>query len=180
MASQIYNNIEDTCNGEHSHSSTNGALTNSIKTTEFELEWNRLTLTEMWLCTKTASIYVKTEHFTLCVKDNDTKKSANIKNFVLQAWHIFTRTRIIAMFRWNCKIARTCDSFHYLMTINLETVQQFMSQKSHVRTILHLRYIAIVRVLVKICQACNTNIYTFLVVVMSLSLTHNVKCSVFT
>jgi len=37
---------------------------------------------------------------------------------VLQARHIFTRTRTIAMFYLKCKIIRTCDSFHYLMTIN--------------------------------------------------------------
>jgi len=42
--------------------------------------------------------YLCTEHFTLCVKDNDTTKTANIKIVVLRAWHIFTRTRtIIAM-----------------------------------------------------------------------------------
>jgi len=29
-----------------------------VKTTEFELERYRLTPTEMWLCTKTANIYV--------------------------------------------------------------------------------------------------------------------------
>jgi len=32
---------------------------------------------------------------------------------------IFTRTRTIAMFYLKCKIVRSCDSFHYLMTINL-------------------------------------------------------------
>jgi len=39
----------------------------------------------------------KTEHFTLCVEDNDTTKTANIKIVVLQSWHIFTRTRAIAV-----------------------------------------------------------------------------------
>jgi len=42
---------------------------------------------------------------------------------VLQAWYIFTRTRTIAMFYLKFKIVHTCESFHYLMTINLETVQ---------------------------------------------------------
>ena len=51
------------------------------------------------MCRKPANIYIKkTEHFTQCVKDNDTTKTANIKIVVLQAWHIFTRTRTIAMF----------------------------------------------------------------------------------
>jgi len=39
----------------------------------------------------------KTEHFTLGVKDNETTKTANIKIVVLQSWHIFTRTRTIAV-----------------------------------------------------------------------------------
>jgi len=39
----------------------------------------------------------KTLHFTLCVKDYDTTKPANIKIVVLQAWHIFTRTCTVAM-----------------------------------------------------------------------------------
>jgi len=43
---------------------------------------------------------------------------------VLQAWHIFTRTRTIAMFYLKYKIVRTRDSFHYSMNINLETVQR--------------------------------------------------------
>jgi len=44
-------------------------------------------------------IYVKkTEHFTLCVKDNGNTKTAIIKMVVLQSWHIFNRTRTIAMF----------------------------------------------------------------------------------
>jgi len=75
----------------------------------------------MLLCRKTTNIYVKTEHFTLCVKDNDTTQTANV---VLQAWHIFTRTRTIAMFYFIYKIVHTCDSFHYLMSINLETFQR--------------------------------------------------------
>jgi len=54
-------------------------------------------------------IYVKTEHFTVGVKDNDTTKTANIKIVVLQSWHIFTTTRTIAMFYLKCKIVRTCD-----------------------------------------------------------------------
>jgi hypothetical protein len=36
-------------------------------------------MTEMWLCRKTANIYVKTKHFIQCVKDNDAQKTANIK-----------------------------------------------------------------------------------------------------
>jgi len=51
----------------------------------------------------------KTENFTLCVKDNDTTKTVIIKIVVLQSWHIFTRTRTIAMFYLKCKIVRTCD-----------------------------------------------------------------------
>jgi len=43
-------------------------------------------------------IYLKTEHFTVVVKENDTTKTANIKIVVLQSWHISTRTRTIAMF----------------------------------------------------------------------------------
>jgi len=38
---------------------------------------------------------------------------------------------------------------------------------------------AIVRVLVKMCQDCNTTIFIFAVFVVSLSLTPSVKCSVF-
>jgi len=67
------------------------------------------------------------EHFTLCVKDNDTTKTANIKIVVLLAWHVFTRTR--TMFYLKCKIVCTCDSFHYLMTINLETVERISVTK---------------------------------------------------
>ena len=33
---------------------------------------------------------------------------------MLQAWHIFTRTRTIAMYYLKSKIVRTCDSFHCL------------------------------------------------------------------
>jgi len=69
-------------------------------------------------------IYVKTEQFTLCVKDNDTTKTANIKIAVLQSWHIFIRTRTIAMIYLKCKIVRTCDFFQYLTIINLETFQR--------------------------------------------------------
>jgi len=54
-------------------------------------------------------IYVKTEHFTLCVKDNDKTKIANIKIVVLQSWHNFTRTRTIAMYYLKCKIVHACD-----------------------------------------------------------------------
>jgi len=82
----------------------------------------------MWLCRQTSNIYVKTEHFTLCVKDNDTKTTANIKICVLQSWHIFTRTCTIAMFYLKCKIVHTSDFFHYITTINLET---FLCHKSH-------------------------------------------------
>jgi len=64
-----------------------------------------------------------TEHFTLGVKDNDTTKTANIIIAVLQSWHILTRTRTIAIFFLKCKIVRTCDFFHNLTTINLETFQ---------------------------------------------------------
>jgi len=39
----------------------------------------------------------KTDHFTLGVKDYDTTKTADIKIVVLQSWHIFTRTRNIAV-----------------------------------------------------------------------------------
>jgi len=53
--------------------------------------------------------YVKTEHFTLYVKDNDRTKTANIQIVVLQPWRIFTRTRNIAMFYLKFKIVRTCD-----------------------------------------------------------------------
>jgi len=54
-------------------------------------------------------MYVKTEHFTLCVKDNDTSKTANIKSVVLQACYNFTITRTIAMFYLKCKIVCTCN-----------------------------------------------------------------------
>jgi len=40
--------------------------------------------------------------------------------------------------------------------------------------------IAIVGVLVKMCQDCNTTIFIFAAFVVSLSLIHSVKCSVFT
>jgi len=83
----------------------------------------------MSLCRKTANIYVKTEHFTLCANDNDATKTASIKMVVLQACHIFTRTRTIAMFYLKCKIVRTCGSFHYLMAINLETFQRIYVTK---------------------------------------------------
>jgi len=51
----------------------------------------------------------KTEHSALCVEDNDTTTTANIKIVVLQSWHIFTRTRTIAVFYFKCKIDRTWD-----------------------------------------------------------------------
>jgi len=59
-------------------------------------------------CQPILTIYVKTEHFTVAVKDNDTTKTANI-NVVLQTWHFFTRTRTIAMFYLKYKLVRTCD-----------------------------------------------------------------------
>jgi len=37
------------------------------------------------------------------------QKTANIKIVVLQSWHIFTRTRTIAMFYLKYKIFRTRD-----------------------------------------------------------------------
>jgi len=55
------------------------------------------------------TIMLKTEHFTLCVKDIDTTKIENIKSVVLQSWHIFTRTRTFTMFHLKCKIVPTCD-----------------------------------------------------------------------
>jgi len=58
---------------------------NLVKTTEFELEKYWLTLTEIRLCRKTANIYVKTEHLTVGVKENNTTKTANIKIVVLQS-----------------------------------------------------------------------------------------------
>jgi len=58
---------------------------------------------------KLTTIYVKTEHFTPCFKDNDTTKTANIKIVVLQSWHIYTKIRTIAMFHLKCKIVPTCD-----------------------------------------------------------------------
>jgi len=48
---------------------------------------------------------------------------------VLQSWHIFTTTRNIAMFYLKCKIVHTCDFFHYLITINLETFQRISVTK---------------------------------------------------
>jgi len=36
----------------------------------------------------TSEINKNTEQFTLCDKDNDGSKTANIKIIVLQAWHI--------------------------------------------------------------------------------------------
>jgi len=73
--------------------------------------------------------------------------------------------------------------FHVIPFITywlLKPFSGFLSQKSHVRTILHFKYnIAIVRVLVKMCHACNTTIFIFAGFVVSLSLTHSVKCSVF-
>jgi len=51
----------------------------------------------------------KTEHFTLCVEDKDTTKTANIKIGVLHFWHIFNRTRTIAMFNLKFKIVSACD-----------------------------------------------------------------------
>jgi len=92
-----------------------------VKTTEFELE--RYWLTRWLKCGSVENpqiFMLKAEHFTLCIKDNDTTKLANIKIVVL----IFTRTRTIAKFYLKCKIVRTCDFFHYLMTINLETFQR--------------------------------------------------------
>jgi len=83
----------------------------------------------MWLCRQTANIYVKTEHFTIGVKDNDTTKTANIKIVLLQSWHIFTRTRTIAMFYLKCKIVRTCDFVYYLTTINLGTFHKSRCKK---------------------------------------------------
>jgi len=54
-------------------------------------------------------IYVKTEHFTLGVKDNDTTKTGNIKIALLQSSHTFTTTHTIAMLYLKCKIVRICD-----------------------------------------------------------------------
>jgi len=65
----------------------------------------------------------------LGVKDNDTTQTVNIKIVVLQSWHIFTRTRTMAMFYLKCKIVSTCDLFHYLMAINLETFQRIYVAK---------------------------------------------------
>jgi len=45
-----------------------------------------------------------------------------MKIVVVQAWQIFTRTRIIALFYLKYNIVRSCDFFHFLMTIKLETV----------------------------------------------------------
>jgi len=41
---------------------------------------------------KTGVLEAKNRNLTLCVKENDTTRTANTKIFVLQAWHIFTRT----------------------------------------------------------------------------------------
>jgi len=55
-------------------------------------------------------MHVKNWTFTLCVKDNDTTKTANIKIVLLQVWDIFTTTHNIAMFYLNV-IVRTCAVF---------------------------------------------------------------------
>jgi len=100
-------------------------------------------------------------------KDNDTTKTANIKIDVLQAWHIFTRTRTIAMLYLKYKFVLTCDSFHYLMTINLETFQRISVTKvTHADNFNFKENISIVRVLVKMCQACNTTIFIFAIFVV--------------
>jgi len=62
-------------------------------------------------------IHVKAEHFTLCVKDNDTTNTAYIKIVKVQAWHIFTRTRTITMLYLKCKIVLTCDSINQSIRI---------------------------------------------------------------
>jgi len=67
--------------------------------------------------------------FTSCIIRVGSK-TANIKIVVLQSWHIFTRTCTIAIFYLKCKIVRTCDFFHYLMTINLETFQRISVTKA--------------------------------------------------
>jgi len=36
---------------------------------------------------------------------------------VLQSWHIFTRTRTIAMFYLKCEIVRTCDDVTFFTEI---------------------------------------------------------------
>jgi len=71
--------------------------------------YNQVSMSLCYVNLSLVTIYVKTEHFTLGlrVKDNDSTKTANIK-IVLQSWHIFTRTRTIAMFYLKCKIVRTC------------------------------------------------------------------------
>jgi len=61
--------------------------------------------------------------------DNDITQTANIKIVVLQSWHISTRNRTIAIFYIKFKIVRTCDFFHYLTTINLETFQRIYVTK---------------------------------------------------
>jgi len=73
-----------------------------------------------------------------------TQQNLQIYIFVvLQAFNIFSRTRTIAMFYLKCKIVRkpTCDSFHYLMTINLETVQRISVTEvtCRPRAILHFK-----------------------------------------
>jgi len=82
---------------------------------------------------------------------------------VLQSWRIFTRTRTIAMFYLKCKIVRACDFFHYLTTNNLETFQRISGTKVTCTDNFY-----------------NTILFIFAGFVVSLSLTHSVKCSVFT
>jgi len=54
-------------------------------------------------------IYVKKLNIIHYVLRTMTTKTTNIKSVVLQSWHIFTRTRTIAMFYLKCKIIRSCD-----------------------------------------------------------------------
>jgi len=69
MASQNYNKLEDTQSLMENTVNVQPKARKSslVKTTEFELERYWLTLTEMWLCRKTANIYVKNWTFyTMC------------------------------------------------------------------------------------------------------------------
>jgi len=65
-------------------------------------------------------------------------KTANIKIVVLQAWHIFTKPRTrIAMFYLNLKLSVHVISFITYRLLILKPFNGILSQKSHVRTILH-------------------------------------------
>jgi len=61
-------------------------------------------------------------------------KTSNIEMIVLQAWHIFTGTRTIAMLFLICKIVLTCKFFDIIQLNGSRLIAIKQRKKSHIRT----------------------------------------------